>query len=205
MAKLTKEAKERIRQAVQKAEKSTSGEFVTVIAKKSDDYLHIPLLWASVLSLLVPVIFLFILKIHNGFLIFNVQAATLVFFFLVLQIDFLKMLFVPRAVKQLRARRNAYLQFYEQGVSNTKDRSGILLFVSMAERYVEIIADEGINKKVDGNFWEIIVNEFILKVKENRIEEGFIDTIEKCSEILSRHFPIKPNDKNELSDHLIEL
>jgi putative membrane protein len=80
-----------------------------------------------------------------------------------------------------------------------------LLFVSVAERYVEIIADKGINDKVEQDQWSRVVARFIGQVKDDQICQGFLQAIETCGEILTEHFPVEPGNKNELPDHLVML
>jgi len=75
----------------------------------------------------------------------------------------------------------------------------------MAERYVEIIADKGINDVVEAGTWDKIVNQFVANVKQGQVAGGFIFASQQCGEVLIAHFPVAANDKNELPDHLIQL
>jgi putative membrane protein len=194
-----------IAEAIRKAEASTQGEIVTVIARQSDDYFFIPLLWATLLALAVPGL-LEILQnpwaLSHSYLI---QFTT----FLVLAILFrwqpLTMRTIPKTIKRQRAHRLAMEQFFQQNLHHTKDRAGLLLFVSVAERYVEIIADKGINDKVEQDQWSRVVARFIGQVKDDQICQGFLQAIETCGEILTEHFPVEPGNKNELPDHLVML
>ena len=129
--------------------------------------------------------------------------------FLVLSLLFrwqpLTMKIIPKTVKRQRAHRLALEQFFRQNLHHTEQRTGLLLFVSVAERYVEIIADKGINDQVAQDQWSAIVAGFIAKVTDDQVCEGFLQAIEACGEILSQHFPIEAGDKNELPDHLVLL
>ena len=205
MTFLNETEKERLRARIEEAEKQTSGELVTVIAGQSDPYAYIPLLWASVVALSVlPLAGLANLQLDLS-AISILQLAT----FLVLAFAFrwppLKMRLIPKAVKLRRAARSAREQFLEQGLHHTENRSGVLIFVSVAERYVEILADKGINDRVDQAQWDAIVADFVKAVKAGEIAQGFEKAVAACGALLAEHFPAKPGDKNELPDHLIEI
>jgi putative membrane protein len=115
------------------------------------------------------------------------------------------MALIPKAVKFRRANRLYYQQFVQQGLHRTKDRNGLLLFVAVAERYVEIVADQGINDQVPQDAWQNIVAEFITHVKQRQIAKGFVTAIAQSGDLLQEQFPVEPMDKNELPNHLIEL
>jgi putative membrane protein len=205
MAFLTADEKNRIRQAIEDVERQTAGELVTVIAWQSDDYLYIPTLWAALFALAVPGVIGYLpfdtLIAHSYLAQFSVFIVLAMLF----QWPPLKMRLIPRSIKIQRARRLAHVQFLAQDLHHTTQRMGILLFVSMAERYVEIIADKGINDAVEAGTWDRIVNQFVGNVKQGQVAGGFISAIQQCGEVLIAHFPVAANDKNELPDHLIQL
>ena len=211
---------EQIRNAVREVESQTSGELVTVIAEASDDYLYIPLLWAALIAFLLPgVIFLITplteilpvgdtwgVPIVSSFLpVWQVQILVFVSLALIFRWQPVKMRLIPRAVKQRRSNRLAYEQFYMQGVHLTQHRTGILLFVSVAEHYVEVIADQGICEKVEPEIWKEVVDQFVGDVKRGNIALGFLNSIEQCGKSLIHYFPAEPGNINELSDHLVQL
>ncbi len=113
--------------------------------------------------------------------------------------------FLPKKFKKSLVKKTALKKFFELGLDRTEDRLGIMFFVSAKERQVEIIADEGICKKVSNDFWQEIVSEFIAFVKKGEFAEGYKNAIQKCSAKLIEQFPIKGDDKNELSDEVIEI
>jgi putative membrane protein len=117
----------------------------------------------------------------------------------------IKMRLVPRAVQRLHASRRAHDQFHTQNLHHTRERSGVLLFVSVAERYVEVIADEGIHQRVPDGTWHTLVRDFTVRVKAGQIGEGFIEAVNGIGLHLSTHFPAVAGNPNELPDHLIEI
>ena len=212
--------KQRINQAITDVESRTAGELVTVIARASDDYLYIPLLWAATIALLVPGI-LYYLAVGFGWEqacpdwgwripcdfsdLYIFQLGLFMVLALLFRWQLVKMLLVPRSVKQRRGNRHAYVQFYEQGLHETDARNGILIFVSIAEHYVEILADQEISEKIDHSRWQQIVDNFVVYIKSGNVADGFIETINACGDCLAEHFPDQINDANQLSDHLIEI
>ena len=216
--------REQIRRAIGRAESATSGELVTVLARISDAYRYIPILWAAAVALLVPAAFLllpFVVEFAREFggglrgWGYDVPPAMLGIYvvqlssFIVLAIAFqwlpLKIRLVPRRVRNERARRLAHEQFYIHRLQMTGAHTGVLLFVSVAERYVEIIADHGIGERVAQDAWESIVAELVVQLKAGRTAEGLVAAIEACGALLAQHFPRSADDDNELPDHLVEL
>lgn len=205
MALVNRKERKRIQQAVAQAESRTRGEFVTVIAKSADDYFFVPVLWAALLALLLPApivlleIALAPLSLYLAQLIVFTGAAV------VLLLPPLRYRLVPGFLKRQRARRLAREQFVAQGVHVTRERAGVLLFVSEAEHYVEILADAGINAKVAPDAWQQIVDDFLAAVRDSRTADGLVGAIDACGALLATHFPADAQDKNELPDRLVEI
>jgi len=117
----------------------------------------------------------------------------------------LRVWLVPKMVKHRRAALQARAQFLAQNVHLSSDHTGVLIFVSLAERYVEIIADKGINDKVDPHVWSATLNSFRDAVKAGNMVEGLLKTISDCGVALAQHCPPSPDDVNELPNLPIEL
>lgn len=205
MAFLTREEKDRIAEAVRRVERNTCGELVTVIARCSDDYSLVPLAWATLFALLLPGV-LQLLDMRAPFISPYISQVTLfVAVLLLLQWQPLKMRLVPKAMKHAHARRLAREQFFMQKLHLTRERTGVLIFVSVAEHYVEILADEGIHKVVPADAWNEVVARFIAQVKAGKTAGGFIEAVEACGAYLAEHFPARPDDTNELPNALVEI
>ena len=205
MAMLTDADRQRIERAIEEAETRTTGEFITVVATESDDYLYVPTLAAAcIVFLLSGAVLLF--PVDLGLLDFYAgQIAAFVALALAFRWPRAKMLLVPKAVQRRRAGGLAHQMFLDLGLSSTRERTGVLLFVSAAERYVEIIADRGIQQHVDNAVWERIVADFVLHVREGKIADGFVAAIEACTKTMAEHHPWRADDINELPNRLIEI
>jgi putative membrane protein len=205
MVFLSEEDRRRIEAAISEAEGRTSSELVTVIADASGRYRYMPTLIAASAVFVLSGIAL-LLPIPRDFQAFY---AGQVFGFLGLALGLnwrpIRFRIVPRSVKRRQAHLLAHEQFLDLGLSSTANRTGLMLFVSVAERYVEIIADRGIREKVDDSVWRGIVDAFISEVRAGRIADGFVAAIAACTDVLAEHFPWHEGDLSELPNQLIEI
>ena len=161
MAFLTDQDRQQIADAIAAAERRTSGELVTVIAQAADDYRYIPLLWPALAALLLPALLLTVWPEIGAWRLYLVQAAGFVVLALIAHLPRVHLALVPASVKRRRASRLAREQFFEQGLHLTRARTGVLIFVAVAEHHVEIIADTGINALVPPGTWDRAVAEFV--------------------------------------------
>lgn len=206
MRHLSETDRARITAAIRAAEAGTSGQFVAVIAQQADHYRFAPIAWAGVIALLLPgAILLFGAALTEAHL-YELQLAVFVGLIVVfLLIPRLHLALVPRHLKVRRAHRLAQAQFYERGVHRTQHHSGVLFFVSLAERYVEIVADHGIHERVGEAQWRAIIAAFLEPVRQGNIQAGFTAAISACGAAMAQHFPRDPGSHNELSDGPVEL
>jgi putative membrane protein len=196
----SKEDHEAVSAAIQSAEKRTNGQIVCVLAHASSDYAYIPILWASALALATPwpLINFTLWSVQRIFLI---QLLVFIVAALVFSLTPLRLALVPGGVCRARARRAALEQFVVRRIANTRNRSGILIFVSLAERYARIIADDGIAQKVEASEWQAAIDALRDNMRVGRIAQGFTAAIERCGAVLAAHAP--PNGSpNELPDRL---
>ena len=112
---------------------------------------------------------------------------------------------VPRQTAHSRAHLNAARQFLARNIHTTKARTGVLLFVSVDERYAEVIADEAINAKVPQGDWDAIVGMLVESARRGAYANGFLNAIEASGALLATHFPKTDADTNELDDHVVEI
>ncbi|MFT4798915.1 MAG: putative membrane protein [Candidatus Azotimanducaceae bacterium] len=204
MAILTESEIQQVAAAIDKVEQSTDAELVTVLAHQADDYHYIPTLWAALLAMVSPGIILltpFWLGVSE---LLVLQASVFIFFAVVLRLPFVLRHIIPKRVKVWRASNLARRQFLDNNLHHTAGDSGLLIFVSETEHYVEIIADRGISKVVDNEVFEAIVAEFTQKVKNGQTLNGFLYAVEACGELLTEHVPAT-GQKNELPNRMILL
>jgi putative membrane protein len=204
MTLLNEAQKKQVASAIAEVEKTTDAELVMVLARRADNYLYIPTLWAAFVALISPTIILFtpFWLTHHEVLL----TQWVIFFIclLVFRIPPLMVRLVPKSVRYRRASNLAYRQFLENGLHHTQGETGVLIFVSEAEHYVEILADRGISQHVSDEQWQGMVDELISRIKQKQTLDGMIECISAAGALLRRYAPAT-HDKNELPDHLVIL
>jgi putative membrane protein len=195
---------QRISAAITSAERQTSGEIVVVLAAQSDGYHYVPPLVGASVALLVPWVLIYFS--HLALVpIYLIQLAVFALVTAALMPVAIRIALVPASIKRMHAHRRAVEQFLVQNLHTTTGRTGVLLFGSVAEHYVEIIADDAIDAQVPQGTWKGIIDALTEAIGQGRPADGFVAAIAAIGAVLARHFPPGANDPNELPDHLIIL
>jgi len=207
---LTEQDHARIAAAIREAEESTAGEIYCVVARRSDDYFFSAamVLVVSILVISLAVAFLmeaWWLTMRLPVFVSAQLLALAAALALIYLLPGLRIRLAPRRWQYMRAHDNALKQFLARNVHLTAERTGVLIFVSVAERYAEIVADAGINAKVPQDMWDSIVAGLIDDARRDRLADGFVAAIGAVGALLAEHFPVGPDDINELDDHLVEI
>jgi putative membrane protein len=222
--------REAIRAAVADAEKTTSGEIAVMAVDQSDSYLEAATLGAVLLAGTLGLVLEFGLTAlfravqvwtHDAPLsilglvadyaeyvsLWTYIPVVFLLYFplkaLVHAIPSLKILFLGRHRIEEAVRERALRAFYEKGLYRTRDETGILIFISFLEHRVWILGDRGINAKIAPDFWKKLARELAGGIKAGRGIESATAVIRQCGEALTLHFPIRPDDVNELPDTLL--
>lgn len=204
MTLLSKKEQAKVTAAINAVEKETDAELVTVLTSQSDNYSYIPLVWAGIIALLVPGILNYFVGWFGADMLMLTQWATFILLCLIFRLPQINTRLIPRHVRYWRASNLARRQFLEQNLHHTEGGTGMLVFVSEAERYVEILVDQGISSRIDNKVWEGIVEGFTRQVKQGETLQGFLDCIEACGTHLKTKIPAT-HERNELPDHLVVL
>ena len=198
---ISEQDRQRISIAIRAAESKTSGEIVCVLAKSSADVTALPVFIAAVVALALPWPLVAITAMPvNRILLLQIVAFLAVA--MLLCMPRIRVALIPRAARRAVAYRAAMEQFNIRGIAQTKDRTGILIFVSLAERYARIIADDGIAARVPQSQWQGAIDALVAHMRDGRIAEGFIAAIEVCGNHLATHFPRTKADRDELRDRI---
>ena len=199
-------AKERgeIADAITTAEATTSGEIVVVAAAASSGYYANALMWAAIAALSVPLPLIHTTKMPIEY-IYLIQLGVFLVGAMLTQWESFRFAIVPAGQKRARAHQRAVEQFLVQNMHTTEGRTGVLIYVSFAERYVEVIADNGIYKKVPHQVWEGVVAKLTHHLARHERTKGLVEAIATCGKVLSQHFPPDQGNKDELPNHLIVL
>lgn len=222
--KLTADDHARVTAAVTAAEAATDGEILTIVADKSDSYHDVGYQWALLVMLLAlaviaatPGHFVWLLDlVHEDWgqgrpswqlltiLLFTLTAKFLVARYLLAWMP-LRMALTPGATKARRVRRAAIAFFKVGAERRTASRTGVLLYLSLAEHRAEIVADASIAARVPPEAWGDVMADLVGEIRAGRPGDGMVAAIGAIGALLAREFPRTGTDPNELPDRLIEL
>jgi putative membrane protein len=221
-----------IEAAVRAAEARTTGEIYCVVAEESSDYHGTPLAWGAAVALLAPALLLLAgvhvtapdMSMFGGWTADQVedvgestaraaligtlllQAALFAATSLVVAIRPIRRALTPQGMKREKVRQRAEEQFIAKNLHATRERTGVLIYVSAAERMAELIADEKIHSQVEDGAWDRAMAALTDGLRRQRPVEGFTAAIGLCADLLAGRFPARPGDNpNELPDAVVVL
>lgn len=193
--------RQRISAAIQAAERRTEGEIVCVLARSSIEATALPIGLAALSALALPWL-LVALTTLPVLIILSLQLALFMVLAAILCLPRVRSTVVPRATRQAMAHRAAMEQFMLRGIGRTEGRTGVLVFVSLSERYARIVADEAIASRVAQADWQSTIDALIEHMREGRIADGFVEAIDRCGNVLAKHFPARSSERSELPDRI---
>ncbi len=204
---------ESIKKAVSEAEQRTSGEIVPYFIKQSDSYDVAVWRGASMMAIIATGAAGLTAQLYDGWglgWLYSGQGMA----FLILAAGAVGALigaFAPPVKRYLAGNdllartvhHRATRAFVEEEVFNTRDRTGILLFISVLERRIEVLGDEGINRRVAAEDWIDVVARIREGLRTKQVAQGLIEAIELCGKLLERRgVEIQPDDTDELSNEV---
>lgn len=213
-----------VAEAVAAAEANTDGEIVAIVARRSDAYHDVGLHWAIASAFLVIAfaaawpaalegLYIGLLggwlhQLSIRFFLTLLLGHTILTFLAVrylLAIMPLRMALTPGATRTRRVHRRATELFRATAEGRTRGRTGILIYLSLAERRAEIVADQAISSRVDPAMWGDAMAHMLVDVRAHRIGTGMANAIADVGAILAEQLPRREDNPNELPDRLIEL
>lgn len=210
MIKLTDIDKQQIEDAIHNLEKTTSGEVVVYIAKQSHNYKKgiwiISALFAVLAMLTIYVLGYFWLLSHQ----FGVDETILITLaamifggMLTAFIKPIRLFFIDKSDVDEEVMQKAQGVFISEEVFSTKDRTGILIFISQLEHKVVVLGDKGINEKINQSDWDDILQLVISGVKTKSLTPKLVEAISLCEKLLLNNgFNVRKDDVDELSNHV---
>jgi putative membrane protein len=223
--RFTDEEHARVSQAIASAEAKSDGEIVTMVSETSDAYHDVALHWAT--AALIAILALaaafpgwlqlwYVLLLGRSwgaepglgallFLLMVLAVATFTAVLLTLKYMPLRLALTPGGTKGRRVRRRAIALFRAAAERRTVGRTGILIYLSLAEHRAEIVADEAIVQVTTPDAWAEAMTELVVEMKAGHPAAGLVGAIEIVGEVLAEHFPRSATDTNEIPDKLIEL
>lgn len=200
----SEEEKKRIIETTREIEAKTIGEVAVMVVDRSSSYREAEVLaglfWGALLALVITTFFFdssLRAFIPLGFSFF------LAAWFLSGRIPALKKPFISTKRKEGSLRRRALEAFYEKGLYRTKKNTGVLLFLSLFEHKVWVLADKGIYEKIDQDILNGFARTVSQGIRDGRACEALCETMRDAGALLEKHFPMTEGDTNELPDGVI--
>jgi putative membrane protein len=198
------EEKKQIHQQIKDIEKHTGGEVAVMVVDRSDSYPEAEvmggILLGSFLSLVISTLF------FDASLWFFIPFSFLFHFpsrLVFRTFPVLKAAFIGATRMESAVMQRAVRAFYEKELYKTKYGTGVLFFLSLFERKVWVLADQGICEKID----QETLNRFAMNVsqgvKDGRACDALCESVREAGKLLAEHFPVTPGDIDELSDEVM--
>lgn len=206
---LSTEEQQQVTQTVREMERQTSGEIVPMVVSASHSYPEAALTGAALLSFPLALLAAFAtgnLLWWRGEVLWLFLLFFLLFFTgarLLMRSPALLRPFIRDTRAEGEVRRAALAHFYSEGLQHTRDATGVLIYISVLERRVWILGDRGINERLAPQIWQDCVDRLVQGIKEKRQGAALCAAIVEIGSLLRDHFPIKADDRNELSDLMI--
>ncbi|MHA3792614.1 membrane protein [Sphingomonas sp. YL-JM2C] len=214
---------QRVTDAVTAAEARSDAEIATIVSERSDNYNDVPLIWAALVALLAlavyaafPGFYIGLLdRVTGGWHVWTMREWMTVLVFAT-TIKFLgtryivgwwplRMAFTPGRTKTRRVRARAVALFKASTEQRTLSRTGVLLYLSLAEHRAEIVADEAIVAKVSPDAWGAAMALLIDGCKADRPADGMVAAVGAIGDVLAEHFPRTGTDPDEIPNRMIYL
>jgi putative membrane protein len=203
-ALLSQADRERIEAAIADVERRTSLEIVVAVVARSADYWQLRVLLSvccalgAALGVLewapsVPALGALFAQLPVGALAYAASGTSA-----------LHRLLIPRRVSADAVQGYAFRLFAERGLHHTRDRTGLLILVSVLERSVTLLGDAAVHERVGGSGWQSHLEHLIAKLREGHAADGIIEVIARVEAALGSDFPVRPDDINELPNAVIE-
>ncbi len=226
---LTENDHKRIADAITTAEDKTSGEIFCVLAHEVSRYREVPLLWASVAALAGPPLLVLLglrrLALADIFTSWTddslrsveslivralstyslLQAGLFLAVALVVSLPKVRRVMTPRFLKRHRVRQLARHHFVASGARLSHAEPHILIYASLQDRQVELVAHQAIHKAVGEGPWNAAVAAVTEGMKQGKPADGFVNAIKICGDALTAHFPSTGPAKNQLSNDILEV
>jgi putative membrane protein len=208
---LSESDRKKIQAAVRSAESQTSGEIVPMVVPHSYHYPMADVLGAVSFSLPLSILFTYFcgyfywLGSQNMWIFMGVFGILFICFHaLIKRTPFLKRIFVSTVEMEEEVQEAAVIAFYKEGLYRTREETGILIFISVFEHKVWVLADRGINVKVPQESWNEIVDHIVQGIKQRRQADAICEAVDTAGRLLAEHLPLRPDDTDELQNLIVE-
>lgn len=186
-------------------EKKTAGEIRLIIARRSSAVGHVAPLIAAFLGFILVSLMWALHLPYSYWTLGGSLLAIICVAYGVSHLDFVRRWLTPKEDLASQVWNRAQREFYGAGMEQTRDRTGILLFLSLMERQAVVLADRGIAGKLPNETWVQVVQEALDGAKKGYWEPSLQAALEHCGKLLAQHFPVRPGDHDELTNRVLVL
>jgi putative membrane protein len=188
-AKLTKLQQEKLSAVLSAAEQRTSARLAVTVVHTSDKYPLYPILYGALAGMAVLGALALLLPWLDLRMGFYIAAGSFVAVSLLFEWMWLRLKFIPKHAKHWESWELAHRSFAARILAQNDRKTGILLFVSMGERYVEVVTDRDVDRHVPQSVWDAIIKDFTTAAKKSRAGDGLIAAVEAATRVLEQHYP----------------
>ncbi|CAA2140034.1 MULTISPECIES: TPM domain-containing protein [Methylobacterium] len=192
----------RIADAIATAESTTSAEIVVLVAARAGLYRSAALVPALALGLAAPWP-LILLTPWSAASIALAQAAIVLAALAAAAHPRARLLLVPRSIRRARAHEAASREFTARGLARTRGRTGILIYLAVAEGHAEIVADSGIASRISPAAWSSAIDALLSSLRRGAAADGLVSAVEGIGAVLTKHLPRRAGDIDELPNRVI--
>lgn len=186
----------RLTEAVRELEACSCAEVVAEVRSRSGSYAHADARFAALLAFVTLVVLLFSpWTFHAGWVVGDVAIAWILGLIIASKSDALRRVMTTERERTAQVHATASAVFHDRGVANTSGETGVLVFFSMLEKRLEVLADRGILKSVPPEEWTEIVR--VTRARK-ATAEMMIETVHQLRPLLGRHLPVREGDVDEL-------
>jgi len=198
--KFDQAAGESLAQAIRDIEKETDAEIVIAVRGRSGIYSHADYLCGAIVALVGLVFVLFSpFEFHTYWVPIDVAILFIAGAFVSSRSNFIRRTLTTKDFRSKAARTGAAAMFYEAGIANTSAENGLLIYLSLLERRLEVIADRGILKAVPALKWNNSVFE-LKRIGRRPQPESLVKAVRELGRLLAEHMPATGENPNELPD-----
>ena len=177
-----------IEAAFSAAQRRTQAPIVCVLARASANYEFAPLLWSGLLALVTPWPLLVFTQL-SAQRIFVAQLAVCLAASVILSLIPQRVLLTPPRTRRANAHRAALVQFSVRGLERAVERNGVLVYVSLAERYARVIAADAAAQAISQNQWQGLVDALVVDLRGRGAAEALAAAAGRCADLLAPAFP----------------
>lgn len=189
MQKITDAERAKLKEALEAAEKTTSARIAVSTVPVSDKYKLYPLVYGGLAAVMMEAVLAFFfphLPLREAFLITIITSGLAMY---LLDIWAVRLLVVPRSAKMWECWELAHRAFASRILAQNDRKTGILLFVSLGEHYVEVVTDRDVDRNIPQSVWDTIIKTFLAEAKQGRVGEALPKAVNACAAALAPHYP----------------